>query len=98
LQRWAQISISGTAAATILNRHLPDTEAFLLRAVVIRCALVSCRSPSGAESLDQRIGKSRHLRRQRAVTAAIKAGAALPRFLAAEIREYVGIRPAREPV
>ena len=96
-QRRPQIGVGGAAAAAVAHRHLPDAKTFLLGAVVIGRGLVARGKPRRGEGIDQRIGKPRHLRRQRTVAAAIKARAALPGFLAPEIRQHMSIRPRREP-
>ena len=95
-QRRAQIGVGSAAAAAVAHRHLPDAKTFLLGAVVIGRGLVARGKPCRRKRIDQRIGKPRHLRRQRAVAAAIKARAALPGFLAPEIRQHMHIGPRRK--
>jgi hypothetical protein len=62
------------------------------------------QSPSGGEAgFDDRVGVTRRADAERPLIAtkggiaAIIAGAALPRFLPAEVRQDIGIRPAGEP-
>ena len=92
-----QISVGCAATAAVFHRHLPGAETFLLGAVVIGRRLIAGGASGGGEGIDQRIGKPRHLRRQRPVAAAIKTGAAFPRFLAPEIRQHMRIGPAGKP-
>ena len=97
LQRRPQIGVGRAAAAAVLHRHLPGAEAFLLRAVIVGRRLVAGGAAGGGESVDQRVGEACRLRRQRAVAAAIKARAAVPRFLAAEIGQHMSVGPSLEP-
>src|SRR5574342_284498 len=92
-KRWSQVCVGGAAAQAVADRGLHPAEAFLLHAVVV----VGERMTRGDSRLDvrvdERIRVTRHARRQRAVAAPIETRAALPRFLATEVRQRVGVGP-----
>ena len=95
-QRRPQIGIRGAATAAVLHGHLPGAEAFLLGAVIVGRRLVSGGAAGRGEGIDQRVVKTRRLRRQRTLAAAIETGAAFPGFLAAEIGQHAGIGPSAQ--
>src|SRR5580692_2677283 len=89
-----QVSISRAAAAAIAHGHLPGTEAFLLCAIVIGRGLVSGSLAGRGKCVDQWIGKTGCLRRERAIAATEKTWATFPGFLPPEVRKNVAIGPA----
>jgi hypothetical protein len=96
LQRGTKIRGRRAASPAVADGHLDRREALLLRTVVVVGHGMAGRHPRGHVSVAQRIGEARLLRGQGAVAAAIGVGAALPRFLAAEVGQHVGVSPLRQ--
>ena len=94
-ERGPQVRDRGAAAPAAADRVLQQREALLARAVIVVGARKPRRRARCKARRDERIVIAREPGRERAAGAAIVVGAALPRFLAPEIRQQPRIGPVR---
>ena len=96
-QGGTQIGGRGAAAPAVADRHLQTTESLLLRAVVVFGPAIAGALPSLGVGAEQTVLVTAELRRDRARTAAVGAGRALPAFLLDEVGQGVSVGPVGQP-